>query len=361
MMKLKFILSNEKSVFLDILRISAAFWVMSMHTFAICFPFRSKEAYQHGHAAVIIFFVLSGYVIAYTTKKNNRGLGQYTIARLVRLYSILIPSILLCIVIEVVLKLYYYESYLSIQRGNSLFRYLSSLIFANEIWFFSSAPPLNAPLWSLSYEFSYYFIYGIIFFRNQLKYKYTSIIFSFILVGPKVLLLMPIWLMGVMILYLPKININYSMSKLLSLLSILGGLLIIFNFPSYPFTLGVAPLYFASGFLLDWLIGFFFSLSLWLYPNIENINADNKSKRHNIIRLFSNLTFPVYLIHNPLLILLTTIFKCQINHAVYFGIILLFITILSFSIGIIFEKFRNITNSIINIYINDFINRFRLK
>jgi peptidoglycan/LPS O-acetylase OafA/YrhL len=48
------------------------------------------------HLAVMVFFVLSGCVIAYTTFQRHPGdVQKYIIARLSRLYSVVIPALIL--------------------------------------------------------------------------------------------------------------------------------------------------------------------------------------------------------------------------------------------------------------------------
>src|ERR1700679_1574732 len=102
------IIAGSSSIFLDILRIGAAFTVLYIlrigaaftvlyiHAFDRWFPSLAHAQDKPGepsHAAVIIFFVLSGYVIAHTTISKNRGAMQYAQARLTRLSSVVIPAL----------------------------------------------------------------------------------------------------------------------------------------------------------------------------------------------------------------------------------------------------------------------------
>src|SRR5438105_11577903 len=48
-----------------------------------------------GYPAVMIFFVLSGYVISYVASEKENTLSDYATSRLARLYSVLIPAIIL--------------------------------------------------------------------------------------------------------------------------------------------------------------------------------------------------------------------------------------------------------------------------
>src|SRR5262249_22080521 len=83
------------SVFLDLLRIAAAFTVFVHH----CAQFWNARIYEAttrlAHSAVVVFFVLSGYVIAWSTLSRGRDARRYASARLARLYSVVIPALVL--------------------------------------------------------------------------------------------------------------------------------------------------------------------------------------------------------------------------------------------------------------------------
>ena len=95
-------LSWQTSCLLDVLRLTAALVVFLYHGYNMWFNDDFGKALVHlSHFAVIIFFVLSGYLIAYTTSVNNRGPLQYAQARLGRIYSILLPAIIITAICHV--------------------------------------------------------------------------------------------------------------------------------------------------------------------------------------------------------------------------------------------------------------------
>lgn len=53
-----------------------------------------------GDDAVVAFFVLSGYVIAFSAEHKHDTLGKYVIARLSRLWSVVVPALLLTAAID---------------------------------------------------------------------------------------------------------------------------------------------------------------------------------------------------------------------------------------------------------------------
>lgn len=297
-------ISRDASVILDSLRLSSSLTVLLIHSRDIWFPSQEISPEKQGHinhAAVVVFFVLSGYVIAYTTKSNNRGMTQYAQARLSRLYSIVLPALVVTALVQ--FTIWRINPILALQytRGAELPRFLLSGTFLNEIWFFSAAPPINGPLWSLSYEFWYYVIFGLYFFCVKGWKSLLLPLVACLVAGPKILLLMPIWLAGLMAYSLPKPNISPIKSWLLLIFSFsLLGLSVAYLYP-YPYPLGVHPFTFANMFVTDWVCGFFIALGLWFLP--AGSRSVFKPSFVKWFRKIADLTFPIYVLHYPLLIL----------------------------------------------------------
>ena len=103
---------SKASVLLDLVRALAALLVLVEHwrnLFFIDYPqiqaHRAAFAPVYlltsaGHQAVVIFFVLSGYLISgsvfRTLDRNNWSWQTYLVHRLLRLWIVLIPGLLLC-------------------------------------------------------------------------------------------------------------------------------------------------------------------------------------------------------------------------------------------------------------------------
>ena len=85
------------SVYLDLTRFLAAVMVVLAH-FAY-FGVIPKGAWgvlpEMGREAVIVFFVLSGFVIASTVAERRPSARAYAVARLSRVYSVALPVLLL--------------------------------------------------------------------------------------------------------------------------------------------------------------------------------------------------------------------------------------------------------------------------
>lgn len=312
-------IKGNTSILLDSLRIVAALTVLYIHAFDRWFPNLAHPLSKPGepsHAAVTVFFVLSGYVIAHTTISKNRGGRQYAIARLSRLSSMVIPALLITSLAALIVG-YLDANLLALySRGHELVRYIACGLFINELWFFSAAPPLNPSLWSLSFEFWYYVIFGFWFFRKGGWLSYVLPVVSILIAGPKIMLMMPVWLLGYLAYVLPRPKIAVSTAWVLVTAGAVVSLFTILYLPSYPNQLYVKPLYFASQFVTDWVVAFFMAFTLWLLPSGNNININSGVVAW--LRKIADLTFPLYILHFPLLVLWQSIFGFQLNNSVQF-------------------------------------------
>jgi len=177
------------------LRFSAAFYLLLAHASRTDF---STLPALIGHEAVIVFFVLSGYVIALTTERKDKTLRQYTIARLSRLYSVVIPSLVLTYTADCIGVAFNPHVYAGVPEDQIATRLLAAITYTSQIWFLDISIFSNTPYWSLPYEFWFYVLWGLYFY---LDHVIRNILLSVVvlLIGPKILLYLPIWLLGVII------------------------------------------------------------------------------------------------------------------------------------------------------------------
>lgn len=148
-----------------------------------------------GREAVIVFFVLSGFVIAYSTEHRNRSLRDYLAARCARLYSVALPMLLLAFALAALAV----ASGVKVNGAYQLHKpwlYMPfHLLFLGELWGFVETPPWLLPYWSLSYEAWYYALFGAMtYLRGRIRLLIPVV---FALMGPKLWLLLPLWLSGV--------------------------------------------------------------------------------------------------------------------------------------------------------------------
>ena len=195
------------SFYLDLLRILSAFYVFIFHvgsgeidTKLIFSTHHFSKIlglnYYSAHYFVIVFFVLSGYLITMSASRPNISVKTFITARLGRLYSVLIPALFLSFLVAKILIIGNYYP-LDLIKNNTLLvqRFILNATFLSQSWSLNATPPLNNPFWSVQYEFMYYLIIASwLLVKNRLKY--ILILLIILISGLKVMLLFPCWLLG---------------------------------------------------------------------------------------------------------------------------------------------------------------------
>ena len=195
-------MNRTTSSYLDLMRIATAVTVFLVHANygrftgglpVICYlKFLANDG-------VMVFFVLSGFVIAYVADGKETSGRDYAVSRLARLYSVALPAVGLTMVLDYLGSSVNYTLYDGwwFQADNPLWRISASLLFINELWFSSVRLFSNGPFWSLGYEFWYYVIFGAAFYLEG-RLRLFAVATAMLIAGPKILLLFPVWLLGVL-------------------------------------------------------------------------------------------------------------------------------------------------------------------
>lgn len=198
------------SVYLDLVRLTAAFVVMFGHASTFTGGYFHFAA-DHGAPAVAVFFVLSGFVISFITGQKEKTAGEYAVARAARMYSVAIPAILVTLVADHIgtqadISLYtrhdagqagiVYRSFFNPDWGwAEALRYLS---FTNELWQSHVQVGSDEPYWSIGFEVWYYIVFGVFVFAPfKLAGRLLAALACLLIAGPKIALYLPLWLMGV--------------------------------------------------------------------------------------------------------------------------------------------------------------------
>lgn len=179
-----------------------------------------------GHQAVMIFFVLSGFFVGGSILKNidEFGLKKYFIARLSRLWTVLIPALFLTAIVDFIVATYHPEilngnSSLvinSLPQSGSYSPFIST--FLGNVFFLQGVLTpvfgINGPLWSLANEFWYYILFPILLMvamgkKMKIGLKVRGILMAVALVISLILplpmlLYFFIWLLGVAVFVLSK-------------------------------------------------------------------------------------------------------------------------------------------------------------
>jgi peptidoglycan/LPS O-acetylase OafA/YrhL len=308
------------SLYLDLVRFAAALTVFIEHlrehtrigfaAFWNAHPFWYSHWDLFSQTAVTVFFVLSGYVIAHVLATRERAPVDYAAARLARLYSVVLPALLLTAVCNYLMELRHPTAFQAFEsRGITgvALSYLGTAVFVNRFWLWADLDVPNTPFWTLSFEAFYYLAIAILVFARG-RGRILSILVLVLAAGPSMVLLAPTWLLG---------YVAYQVSQRWGA----GARSVI---PLWLFTLALLPLcsliqlHFREhlGFLRtpDHAVGTLLSAYAAATCFAVNVLAFNAfSDRAEpflvpisaVIRWLGSMTFALYLFHQPILSLFT--------------------------------------------------------
>ena len=192
-------MSRELSIYLDLLRFLAAVAVMLSHVSSQSFSGGFLwPCTRLGVPAVIVFFVLSGYVIGHSVAQPGRTARSYIIARGARLYSVVLPALLLTILLDGIgmhSDARVYAGFVPVLA--EAWSLPLVLLFLNEAWggFEGIGLGSNGPYWSLGYEAPFYLLFGIAWYRRG-RTRLLLLALAGLVAGPIVLVMFPMWLLG---------------------------------------------------------------------------------------------------------------------------------------------------------------------
>ena len=305
-------MNRELSLYLDAWRFTAAIVVLLGHLSGA--RFTEGLLWQFGPymgEAVAIFFVLSGFVIGYAVDHREDSARAYFVARAARIYSVALPALLLTFALDAIGRearpdLYSPEwGYVAEHRA---WQFLSGLLFVNQIWGWNTAPGSNLPYWSLGFEIWYYVLFGIAFFAPR-PWRMPALVAVAIFVGPRILSLFPLWLIGFAGYRVCASNLP---GPRLGLALFLGSAIAwigyeVFAHPGWRLPLVPAwPL--AEGFQSeDYLVGALFILHLIGFRAISGTAGRVILPLTRPIRWMAGATFTIYLFHLPVAQFLATL------------------------------------------------------
>ncbi|GGF10411.1 acyltransferase [Aliidongia dinghuensis] len=265
---------------------------------------------QYLQTAVMLFFVLSGFVIAYVLDCREHDAAVYVRKRLARLYSVVLPALLLTAVCDAIGQHHnpdlYFEGPWSYPRDGQPLHYISTLFLLNQTWLAPNMEPgINTPFWSLSFEAFYYALIGLAVFASG-SFRALSILLVSLLAGPAVLGLFPIWLLGFGLYHLSR---RWVLPAFPGALAAVLGLVLLLSSPMLRASLPnlASDLVHREAFIADYVDGLAFALHLYGMMSLERWTSRMLGPWKSPIRWFSSLTFPLYLFHRPLIQLFAAI------------------------------------------------------
>jgi peptidoglycan/LPS O-acetylase OafA/YrhL len=325
------------SIYLDVVRFSAAVLVYLWHSNQRAITESILPASNYGHSSVIVFFVLSGFVIAYVTDTKEKILSVYASSRIARVFSVAIPSIAITIVLDAIGRGFYPELY-----GNHypfdkfLLRTVSSVFMTNEVWFISVTSFSNVPYWSICYEWWYYVGFAFVAFLPR---QMGLILFGLLMIaiGPKLILLAPIWWLGVG-LYKWKFlqAIPRSLAWFLFVVS-LGGI-VFFHLQDRHAQISTQladwfgadvpkQLTFSKWFLVDYLLAFLVFMNFAGTRRLLEDGGGFLIAVQRPVRFVAEFTLTLYLLHQPLFLFWAAVIRGNPKNILFW----MLVTLMTFS------------------------------
>lgn len=340
-------MSPAFSIYLDLLRFLAAFGVLLDHLSSS--PITEGAIWpplgRFGAAAVTIFFVLSGYVIAFVTATRERTPQEYCASRLARLYSVIVVALILTLVCDSIGKNHnpgFYAHQKILWKPESWQGYISSFLLINE-WqvfgFNGISPGTNGPWWSLSFEGTYYLIAGLALFSRPLVWIPASLLIL-ALSGKAIAALLPLWILGFFLYHTKHLTVRagWPTTILLAITSAMilalpaierylpsTGSLISLPWGRGPFNRNLVP---------DYFVAVVFAMHLIAARSALESGSEFIGRHKAKIRWLGSLTFPLYLFHFPIISLLSSVIwwvsPSSVTRAIFIGgVTLLIVAILT--------------------------------
>lgn len=310
---------KHSSIGIDALRGGAAFIVLLTHARASSFvgfgalPFESQgwivralfAVTRLGHEAVIVFFALSGFLVAgraiEAAAEGHFSLSNYTIDRVTR---ILIPLAGACLFTAIVIQT-------TDQALPPLFRVFANAVGLNGI--FADTLKYNSPLWSLTFEIWFYILLGGVLGIRAFPAAGACAAFVGIIVFAHLnAFYLLLWFIGALS-YVYRGQLARPGFAIVGMVLLPLGI-VMFQSKSdsqaiakyvVPWTAAQAEAVICCGTTL-------------LLPMLLLKTTNSKLQRFNTIaKLFSNFSYSLYLTHAPLLALLLFYFPTQQQIDIY--------------------------------------------
>lgn len=296
------------SIYLDLIRFAAACLVYLYHSNQRWLSESILPASNFGHSSVIVFFVLSGFVIAYITDTREKTFATYAASRLSRVYSVALPAVFLTVALDAIGRQLNPAAY-GYPFDHFLLRGAASLLLLNEVWFVSITSFSNVPYWSICYEMWYYVAFGLVMFLPR-RVGLMAVALLALALGPKVVLLAPIWGLGVL---LYRWKTLATLSEPIGWLLAIGSIVGIVAFHQANITDQVAAILkglfgekwhteftFSKFFLSDYLLGVLVFLNFAGVYRVSGRLASFLVPLERPIRFLAGYTLSLYLLHQPL-------------------------------------------------------------
>lgn len=337
------------SIYLDFVRFAAACLVYIYHSSQRFLVQDPLPASNYGHSSVIVFFVLSGYVISYVSSTKENDWIDYASSRISRIYSVAVPAVLLTLVLDFFGRQFYPEIY-QYPFDKFIVRIAASLLVANEIWFVSITTFSNVPYWSICYEMWYYMAFGILIFLPR-WIAAPLLIGLALLLGPKILVLAPVWAAGVV---LQRWRALHNINQITGWVLMIGSAIGIVAFHAYGVESFVTKrmkdflgpdlhteMTFSKYFLSDYLLGALVVLNFAGMRKICERIGSWFIVFESPIRLLASYTLTLYLLHQPLFLFWGAVIKGDPTGHFYWWVVTLLMALSVVAVAKVTENQRH--------------------
>lgn len=343
-------MQREESVYLDLVRFGAASLVVVTHLIQFGMLPQAWLPFvpDLGREAVIVFFVLSGYVIAFAADTKYHNAGTYLVSRASRLYSVALPVLILALCLDSIGIYLLDGSYTHHYQYEKFYLYLPlHLLFLGEVWTLAERPFTADPYWSLSYEAWYYLWFATLFYFSGWRRVLLFLIVALV-VGYQHWILFPIWLSGVALYrYRNKFTMSVGVARIGMLITLLVVLALEYSGldtvlwhlgrETWPFP--DLPQGSTDQFLLDYVVcvcalGHFFCA--------RHAAIKFSTSWAQVIKRFASYTFTLYLIHTVVMSSWQNNFTYDRNNLGHLGILLCLIAVVTFLLSLITEQRRHV-------------------
>ncbi|MEO7561801.1 MAG: acyltransferase [Ferruginibacter sp.] len=292
-----------------------------------------------GSSGVDIFFVLSGFIITYTSSKGLEDpgkLGGFLYKRIVRIFPPYWIIITFFLLMQILLPAFY-RTHFNLSFANTAAAY----------FLFPGHTMVNGVSWSLSYELFFYVLFALAFIIPRKKWAfYLCMIYTIVIIvmftsrysheyasSWTKLIFCPMnveFFLGVFAaILIPKI------SKVVSVPFIITGLLL---FLAAAIFIDIQKIELHPDFYLRVLL--FGPASFFIITGLVKLELTQKLNIHNLLLKLGEASYSLYLLHLPLVVAFVKIlvkfnFK---NIVVLHGLLILVIVFICY-ISILFYKF----------------------
>jgi peptidoglycan/LPS O-acetylase OafA/YrhL len=186
------------SLALDAIRFAAAFTVLASHLAWRFFGGGLLGPLEpYGGQAVVVFFVLSGFVIGHVGASSEPAWRDFAAARLARLWSVALPALALTFLLDAIGRAIdpgRYHAMVQYVWDGRWHQALSGAFFLDETWGRETAIGTALPYWSLGYEAWYYVIFALAWYPRG-TWRWLAVAAS-VAAGPRIMAMAPLWALG---------------------------------------------------------------------------------------------------------------------------------------------------------------------